>query len=123
LKTAVERAPQGHVPIRPAGWLSRYFVQKTEPPVAIRIKAPKNTQPPSNIPKDIALSHFRQSNEEVSRFVIESADRNLCAIRFKNPFVPLLNFTVATGLLVIAAHNRRHLWQAEQITSQQDFPR
>jgi hypothetical protein len=35
----------------------------------------------------------------------------------------LVNFTVATGLLVITAHNRRHLWQAEQILKRQDFPR
>ncbi len=40
---------------------------------------------------------------------------DLNRIRFKNPFVHLLSFTVGTGLLIILAHDRRHLWQAEQV--------
>jgi hypothetical protein len=99
LKAAAERAHPGHVPIRPAGWLSRYFLRKTEPPVAIKIKAPKSIRPPSNLPKQDALAHFQQSNREVCQFVIKTADLDLSGIRFKNPFVPLVNFTVATGLL------------------------
>jgi hypothetical protein len=29
---------------------------------------------------------------------------------------------VATGLRVIVAHNRRHLWQAEQVKKHPQFP-
>jgi hypothetical protein len=123
LQTAAAHARPGHTKLQPAGWLSRYFLKKAEPPVSLKIKAPSKIQPPSTISKNDALAHFQQSNVDVRQFTIETAGLDLCSIRFKNPFVPLLNFTVATGLLVIAAHNRRHLWQAEQVVKREDFPR
>ncbi|MEX2663206.1 MAG: hypothetical protein WD227_14850 [Vicinamibacterales bacterium] len=34
---------------------------------------------------------------------------------FQNPFIPVIRMRVSTGLHVVAAHDRRHLWQAEQV--------
>jgi hypothetical protein len=57
------------------------------------------------------------------RSVIEVvSDMDVNRIRFKNPFVPFFRFTVGTGLLVITAHDRRHLWQANQVTVARGFP-
>jgi len=123
LKTATAKARPRHRPLQAAGWLSRFFLSKAEPPVAIKIKAPKAIQPPSKISKAEALAHFADSNKEVRQFAVETAGFDLCGVRFKNPFVKFLDFTVATGLLVIAAHNRRHLWQAAQVLKHADFPR
>lgn len=123
LKTAAAKARPGHRPIFTAGLISRYFLSKTEPPAGIKVKAPKKIQPPPNIGKADALTHFTQSNDQVRQFVVQTAGLDLCGVRFKNPFLPLLNFTVATGLLVVAAHNRRHLWQAQEVLKQPDFPR
>jgi hypothetical protein len=123
LKTAATRARAGHRPLQAAGWVSRYFLSKAEPPATLKIKAPKKVQPASNIAKSEALARFMQSTDEVRRFAIETAGLDLCGVRFKNPFVPLLNFTVATGMLVITAHHRRHLWQAREVLKQPDFPR
>jgi hypothetical protein len=123
METASADARSGHVTLEPAGWFSRYFLRKTEPPVSVKIKAPRAIRPGTQISKSEALNRFKQSNEEVRKFVLNSAGLDLCSVRFRNPFVPLLRFTVATGLLVIAAHNRRHLWQAEQVVKKREFPR
>lgn len=123
LKTAAAQARSGHRPLQAGGWISRYFLAKAEPPAALKIKAPQKIQPASNIGKDQALAQFMQSTDEVRRFAIDTAGLDLCGVRFKNPFVPLLDFTMATGLLVIATHNRRHLWQAQQVLKRPDFPR
>jgi hypothetical protein len=40
---------------------------------------------------------------------------DLAAVRFSNPFVRRYRFSLAQGLLVITAHERRHLWQAWRI--------
>jgi hypothetical protein len=40
---------------------------------------------------------------------------DLAGIRFVNPFLPGVRFSLATGLHVIAAHERRHLWQAWRV--------
>jgi hypothetical protein len=54
--------------------------------------------------------------------VRDGAELDLNRIRFHNPFVATLRFTVGAGLLIIAAHNRRHLWQAEQVRQAAGFP-
>jgi hypothetical protein len=69
-----------------------------------------------------ALQVFLDSHAPVRR-VLEFWDRvNFNRVRFKNPFVPLIRFTVGTGLMVINAHDRRHLWQAERVQQAPGFP-
>jgi hypothetical protein len=36
-------------------------------------------------------------------------------VRFPNPFIRGVRFSLATGLHAIAAHERRHLWQAWRV--------
>ena len=122
IRAAATGAKPGHMPFRAGGWFSQYFLKNTEPPVKLKIKAPKKIKPLNTLPLNESLTAFLGSNEDVRRFVMETADRNLCAIRFRNPFLPGLYFTIASGLLIIAAHNRRHLWQAERVRTTGDFP-
>jgi hypothetical protein len=123
LESAASRAHSGHRPVQPAGWFSRFFLRKAEPPVSLKIKAPKNIRPSASISKSDALSGFTNSNQQVREFITRTASLDLCGVRFRNPFIRGLNFTVATGLLVIAAHNRRHLWQMQQVLANPAFPR
>jgi hypothetical protein len=41
---------------------------------------------------------------------------------FRNPFVPLIRFTVGTGLEILSKHERRHLLQAERIRESPNVP-
>ncbi len=41
---------------------------------------------------------------------------------YQTPFFELLRVKVATGLPVLPAHDRRHLWQAERVRNRPDFP-
>src|SRR5260221_10519529 len=43
-------------------------------------------------------------------------------VRFTNPFIPLIRFTVGTGLEILSKHERGHLLQAERIWKNSDFP-
>jgi hypothetical protein len=36
-------------------------------------------------------------------------------VRFRNPFIAVIRFTIGTGLEIIARHEDRHLLQAERI--------
>jgi hypothetical protein len=40
---------------------------------------------------------------------------DLAGVRFPNPFIRGVRFSLATGLHVIPAHERRHLWQAWRV--------
>jgi hypothetical protein len=50
--------------------------------------------------------------DDVRTFLTRYADIDLAGVRFVNPFIRGIRFSLATGLHVIAAHDRRHLWQA-----------
>ena len=99
---------------RPAlpGLIGGWFVRSLEPPVNIKTKNPRKITPRTSPPFADAMQAFLASQEEVRRFLHTYAGIDLAGVRFPNPFVTGLRFSLATGLHVIAAHDRRHLWQA-----------
>jgi hypothetical protein len=118
-RVARESTPQMVKP----GWFSRWCIKAMEPPVRIRFKALAKVTPSAGGDTQGALQAFLESHAPVRR-VLDFWDRvNFDRVRFKNPFVPLLRFTVGTGLMVINAHDRRHLWQAERIPGAPGFPK
>ena len=101
-------------PMRP-GLLGGWFVRSLEPPVTKRMRAPRNVVPRSSPPFRDAITAFENAHEEVRVFLRANADLDLNSIRFPNPFIRGLRFSLATGLHVIPAHERRHLWQAWRV--------
>jgi len=112
------RARRG--PVHP-GWFERWFVANLEPPPKRKLPVPKKIIPAMAGEKDALLTEFRRLHRELADLLRASADLDLGA-RFPNPFIPLLRFTVWTGFLVIPTHERRHLWQAEQLRKKPGFP-
>ena len=81
----------------------------------MRGKAPRTIQPRQSPPLQDALRAFLASQDEVFAFLRTFADIDLAGVRFANPFIRGVRFSLATGLHVIAAHERRHLWQAWRV--------
>jgi len=99
------------------GLVGGWFVRTLEPPVKPRFKgkAPKAIRPRLSPSLHDAFGQFLASEDEVRAFVRRYADIDLAGVRFPNPFIPGVRFGLATGLHVIAAHERRHLWQAWRV--------
>jgi hypothetical protein len=108
--------------IRP-GWFGRYVIRSFEPPPRRKLRAPKKIVPASRIGRREVLEAFLRSQEDMRAVIREAAYLDLNRIRFRNPFIGFLRFTVGTGLLIITAHNRRHLWQAERVLESPGFPK
>jgi hypothetical protein len=102
---------------RPAlpGFLGAWFVRSLEPPSKIKSKSPKNIKPRTAPSLADASAAFLASHAEAQNFLRANADLDLAAIRFPNPFLKGLRFTLATGLHAIPAHERRHLYQARAV--------
>ena len=101
---------------RPAtpGAIGGFFVRMLEPPVTTRntMRSPGAIRPrPSPSLAETAAS-FLDTQEDVHAFLRTYAAIDLAGVRFVNPFIPVVRFSLATGLHVLAAHARRHLWQA-----------
>jgi hypothetical protein len=120
MRPAAERAlTEGRTrrgPARP-GLIGGWFVKTLEPPVKARskLRAPQKIQPRRAPALGDAMAQFLASQDEVRAFLRRYADIDLNAVRFPNPFIRGIRFSIATGLHVIAAHERRHLWQAWRV--------
>jgi hypothetical protein len=115
---AIRAREQGRFRRGPAapGFVGRWFVRTMEPPVKapFRMK-PRIVEPRAAAPLANAFASFRTSQDEVRAFLREYADLDLAGVRFSNPFVRGIRFSLATGLHVITAHERRHMWQAWRV--------
>lgn len=102
---------------RPAhpGMIGRWFVNFLEPPVKRKSKAPRTIRPRTAPSLNDAMKVFLASQDEVRRFLRTYAGIDLAAVRFPNPFIRGVRFSLATGLHVIPAHERRHLSQAWRV--------
>lgn len=100
--------------IRP-GWFSRFFIRSMDAPPRRKFTAPPTAVPVSDKTCEQALAEFVASHNGIRRLLERGGNTEFNRVRFKNPFVPLLRFTVGSGILIILAHDRRHLWQAAQV--------
>jgi hypothetical protein len=118
LHTAVRQADKDSVmprmPIQP-GWFGRWFIGQMEPPPRRRMKTPRQGIPEAHKSGEEILRAFIAAHDELRSLVHDARDLDLNRIRFRNPFIGLLRYSVGTALLVIGAHDRRHLWQARQV--------
>ena len=113
---ARQRGSRRRGPAAP-GFIGRLFISTLEPPVKPRIKGktPPSIQPRTAPTLADAFAGFTASQNEVREFVRANADLDLAGVRFPNPFIRGLRFSLATGLHVITSHERRHLWQAWRV--------
>src|SRR5688572_5721167 len=98
------------------GWLGRWFIRTIiEPsPTTRRWRAPRKIKPSAEVDAAI-LERFLASNQTARDLFRHAAEHDVNRIRFPNPFVPVIRFTVGTGFEILTRHQRRHLLQAERI--------
>lgn len=113
---ALMRGSTRRGPAQP-GVIGRWFIRTLEPPVKPRLRttAPQSIRPRRAPSLGDAIAQFLASHDGVRTFLARYADIDLAGARFANPFVRGIRFSLATGLHVIAAHERRHLWQAWRV--------
>ena len=105
------------------GWFSRWFIRtySAPNPGAPRARAPRKIEPAKQVELPV-LAAFLRSNQSVRELAKRASDYDVNRIRYKNPFIPLLRFTVGAGLEIIAKHQSRHLLQAEGVRQAAGFP-
>jgi hypothetical protein len=106
------------------GRFARWFISSYIEPSAQgkRADAPKKIVPGARVEPSV-LDRFLRSNQAARELVRHASDYDVNRIRFRNPFIPVLRFTVGTGLEIVSRHERRHLLQAERTKQSSDFPR
>ena len=85
------------------GWFSRWFIRTyiAPNPGGTRARAPKKIEPAKQV-EPIVLEAFLCSNQAARELARRASDYDVNRIRYQNPFIPLLRFTVGAGLEIIA---------------------
>jgi len=110
-------------PVISPGWFGRWFVKQMEPPVRTKFKSPPKGKPTEDGDLQEVLQRFLASHQALLPALESGNTVDLNRLRFKNPFISALRFTVGTGLLIVNAHDRRHLWQINRVKEATGFPR
>jgi hypothetical protein len=123
IKSAISGAPGAsstNDSLRIGGWLSALLLKSVSPGAARKLKAPTKIRP-LNVNPQHAFKKLAATHDEILSILSTPSEADLNRIRFQNPFVPLIRFTVASGILIMAAHGQRHLLQAKRICEQSGF--
>jgi hypothetical protein len=103
------------------GWFGNFFARTLEPPVKRRMK----TQPVFDIetgktlPVDETLAAFQAALDALRAKVRRANGVDLGAVKTTSPATRMFSFSLGAVFNILAAHQRRHLWQAEQVLPQQ----
>ena len=97
------------------GWALQRFV---EPPYKIKTKTPLAFIPVRVDPMPETLERFDYLQQEVQVRIDRSAGLAVDRLRIVSPFEARAKYNLYAAFSLIAAHQRRHLWQAEQVKKQ-----
>jgi DinB superfamily len=96
------------------GRLSTWFIRNIEPPPSslLRAKAPKAYVPPESQPLDDAMGAFRRVQARIIDLVGAANGLDLARVRVRTPVSRWVTFSLGQEFRLMAAHDRRHLFQA-----------
>jgi len=104
------------------GFLERWFVHSTEPPPKIRLRTPPFARPPDDQPLANVISDFIAMHQDLRQRARAANGLDLASIRIRSPFMKALRLSLGLSFAFLAAHERRHLWQAWQLRRHEGFP-
>src|ERR1700741_2286841 len=115
IRQAVEAAPQSSAdkPTYKMDLAGRLLAWSLEPPVFIKMKAPVSAQPLECSGPEPVLQEFDELHAQLIELLHASAGKAIDQQKMKSPFANL-HYNAYSAFRIIAAHARRHLWQAHK---------
>lgn len=97
--------------------LGRLLAWSQEPPARFRMKTYDDLTPaddPERDPREV-LDEFQALHEELIVRINESGDLDRRRVKVRSTLDSRLKLSLGDWFAFLAAHGRRHLWQAEQV--------
>ncbi len=116
IAAARERGLQRQGPLTP-GFLGRKFAESLAPPVKRRTSAPGKITPQATRSRAEIMAAYRAAHDRIRELLVQAAVVDANRATFKNPFIGFVRMKASSAFHVIAAHDRRHLWQAQQVVA------
>ena len=96
------------------GVLTRLFIRNLEPPYRLRFKV-LSPLAPRRLDFKSAWVAFEQSQAQLAKTIQFAIGLAVDEVRVESPVYARFSYNVYGALRMLAAHERRHLWQIEQI--------
>jgi hypothetical protein len=103
-------------------WIGRFVVRSMEPPARVRLKAPKSFQPPPSRSRREIMAAFRAYQVQFVDRLRQANGLDLAGAKVSSPASKWIRLPLGSGFALMAAHERRHLWQAQRVTTASGFP-
>jgi hypothetical protein len=100
--------------LRPTA-IGRWFVNSFEPPPRFKTRAIATATPGPRFPREGLLEQYVASHDLYRHLVRASAAVDVNRVVRRNPILSMIWMRLSTVLLIIPAHDRRHLWQAANV--------
>jgi hypothetical protein len=96
------------------GALTRLFILNLEPPYRLRLKVLAPLVPRRR-DFNAAWAGFEESQAQLARTIQSASGLAIDRVRVESPVYARFSYSVYGALRMLTAHQRRHLWQMEQI--------
>ncbi|HEX9982218.1 MAG TPA: DinB family protein [Thermoanaerobaculia bacterium] len=97
------------------GRVLRWFL---EPPMRSRVKTTAPFVPRSTRAKSEAFAEFASLQNRLLGIVRDTDGIDLTKIKIVSPFDKRMKYNLYSAVRILAAHERRHIWQAEQAVAE-----
>jgi hypothetical protein len=104
-------------------WFERWFIATVEPPFRLKVPAPKKYLPTTIFNVRETILEFQRIQHDLFYLAAEADGLDLKKIKVVSPAASWLKMSLGARLDLIAAHDRRHLWQARKVREDANFPK
>ena len=113
MRLARERGLLGEGPFR-HGFLMNRFIRMMEPPARRSFRAPQMFRPRTRALADEIPTFFAHQSAIIER-VHQANGLDLSRVKVVSPLTSLMRMSLGQCFGLLAAHERRHLWQAARV--------
>jgi hypothetical protein len=103
--------------------LGNWFIRALEPPPRFKVTATGPLRPVSEQSLENGAREFQAAQDQLRHLIRQSDGLDLARVRLSSPATSLVQVTLGQSLVIMLAHERRHLWQARQVKGAAGFPR
>lgn len=121
IESARREGPVGPSEIR-RGPFSRLVLYVTEPPPRMKFPAPSEVVPEQRFAKDRIVADYRHVHEQLGEAMRSMDGLDLGKVKMRLPEFQPLKMRLGEIFAILMSHERRHLWQAEQVRTAPGFP-
>ena len=103
-------------------WIGRLFISVLEPPARFKVKTPAPFLPGASRSRHDIMAAFRAYQVQFIDRLRQANGLDLARARVSSPASRWIRVPLGSAFAMMAAHERRHLWQARNVTSAPGFP-